>query len=230
MTSVDALEAGEVQLRLAPLSMAAEELARVTAFLSEEELQRGRRLLAPERRDGFFAGRGILRERLAGYLGEEPRLIRLSEGEFGKPRLSDHQGRDDLRFNVSHAADYLLMAFAAGREVGIDLEQLRHDLPYRAMAERYFSLREREELLSLPEAEQIAGFYRCWTRKEAYMKATGSGFSQSSTGFDVSLLPGQPPALLAHSSLPDEVGKWAIEDVTVPDGYCAALAIQNRKP
>ena len=217
----------QLQIRRVSLSTTAVEQGRLGGLLSVEELQRGNRLLDKEKRDRFFAGRGILREVLAGYLGEEPGSIRLSEGEFGKPHLSDHLDGDSISFNVSHAGNYLLMAFSAGREIGVDLEQVRHDLPYRAMAERYFSAREQEELFTLPREEQLAAFYRCWTRKEAYLKGAGTGFSQPSNGFDVSLLPQQAPALLAHRGSPGEIGRWSIKDIAMPEGYCAAVAVEN---
>jgi 4'-phosphopantetheinyl transferase len=163
---------------------------------------------------------------LAEYLEEEPEEIKLSEGEFGKPHLSDHLQPDALCFNVSHAGDLLLLAFARGCEVGVDLEQLRGDLSYRTIAECYFSRREKEELFSLPSSEQISAFYRCWTRKEAYLKGTGSGFSQPSNGFDVSLLPHRPAQMLAHRASPGHPAAWTIRDVTVPEGFCAAVAFE----
>lgn len=220
-------KAGQVQLRLVSLTWTANQLARLREFLTVEELRRGDRLIDKERRDRFFAGRGMLRELLAGYVGEEPGSIGISEGQFGKLHLSEHPEADPVSFNLSHAGDYLLIAFAIGCEVGVDLEQMRQDLPFRAMAERYFSTREQEELFSLPPGEQIAAFYRCWTRKEAYLKGTGSGFSQPSNGFDVSLLPHHPPALLAHRGSPGETVRWGIDDVAMPKGYCAAVAVER---
>lgn len=227
MKVVASLPAGVVQVRLASLRVSPDELARLQQFLSDEELQRGNRLLDKERRDCYFAGRGILRELLGEYLGEEPGTIRISQGEFGKPHLSDHLEPNALCFNLSHAGDYLLVAFASGREVGVDLEQLQQDLNFRPMAERYFSEREQADLFTLPEKEQLTAFYRCWTRKEAYIKATGTGFSQPSNGFDVSILPGEPPALLAHRIRPGDVGRWSLRDLEVPEGYCAALAVEG---
>jgi 4'-phosphopantetheinyl transferase len=219
--------AGKVHLRLVSLATAANELARLQGFLGAEELQRGNRLRDKGRRDRFYAGRGMLREMLAGYLGEEPGSIRISEGEFGKPHLSDHLGTESLSFNLSHADDLLLVAFAAAREIGVDLERVREDLPFRAMAERYFSRHEQEELFGLPLELQLAAFYRCWTRKEAYLKGAGSGFSQPSNSFDVSLRPGHPPALLAHRPSPGEIARWSIQDIVLPNGHCAALAIEG---
>ncbi|OGU11390.1 MAG: 4'-phosphopantetheinyl transferase [Geobacteraceae bacterium GWC2_58_44] len=230
MVSIPAPEAGRLQLRLVSLTRMASETARLKESLTVEELRRGNRLLDKERRDRFFAGRGILRQALAGYLGEEPGNVRLSEGEFGKLHLSDHLETDSISFNLSHAGEFLLLAFAAGCEVGVDLEQVRQDLPFRAMAERYFSAREQEELFSLPPGEQICAFYRCWTRKEAYLKGTGTGFSQPSNGFDMALLPDHPAELLAHRGSPGEIGRWSIKDVAVPKGYCAAVAVEGAEP
>ena len=220
--------ADEVQLRLVSLTRAVKRLTRLREYLSHEELQRGNRLVDGERRDRFLAGRGVLRELLAGYLGEEPASIRLSQGEFGKLHLSDHLEPDSISFNLSHAGDFLLLAFAVGREVGVDLEQVRQDLPFQAMAERYFSAREQEDLFSLPSSAQLAAFYRCWTRKEAYLKGTGAGFSHPSNSFDMALLPDQPARLLAHRGSPAEVGRWSISDLEAPRGYCAAVAVEGR--
>lgn len=177
-----------------------------------------------------MVGRALLRQILAGERGVEPRRIELSEGEFGKPYLPSQQGADAIHFNVSHAGGKLLFAVCRSAEVGVDLEEVRQDLAFRPMAERYFSERERAELFGLEPQQQLAAFYRCWTRKEAYMKATGSGFSQPSTGFDVSLRPGEPAALVGHRADPAEVGCWRIIDLSVPAGYQAALAVKLLPP
>lgn len=225
MIPVPGHEAVRAQFRLAALERPEPEKRRLLALLDDAELRRGNRLLDAKKREFFLVGRGLLREILADLTGLQPREVKLVEGEFGKPYLPPHQGADGLRFNVSHAGDKLLVGICYGAEVGVDLEEVRQDLAFRPMAERYFSLREREELFGLEPARQLAAFYRCWTRKEAYLKGAGSGFSQPSTGFDVSLLPDEPPALLAHRGDPDEVRRWSIVDLPVPEGYRAALAI-----
>lgn len=216
---------GNVDLLLLPLVVAPDELARLRGHLSPDELQRGNRLIDKDRRDRFFVGRGLLRETLAGYLEIAPAVVTITAGEFGKPYLPGQEHPDGIRFNVSHAGGLILIAVSRGRDIGCDLEELRQDLDFRPMAERYFSQREREELFSLPAAEQLLAFYRCWTRKEAYLKGTGAGFSQLSTGFDVSLLPESAPALLAHRGDPEEIQRWEIRDVEVPEPYHAALAV-----
>ncbi|MBJ6800874.1 4'-phosphopantetheinyl transferase family protein [Geomonas propionica] len=228
MIPVAGLEAVRAQYRLEPLQRPDHEKERLVGFLSEGELRRGARLLDSGKREEFLVARGLLREILAGLTGDEPASIQFEEGEFGKPYLAPRQCDDGLRFNASHAGGQLLVAVCYGAEIGVDLEEVRQDLAFRPMAERYFSVREREELFGLEPRQQLEAFYRCWTRKEAYMKATGSGFSQPSTGFDMSLRPGEPAALLGHASAPGDVNRWRIVDLPVPAGYCAALAIQRQ--
>jgi 4'-phosphopantetheinyl transferase len=220
----------QVHLRLVSLNCPAHELERLQGFLTGDELQRCNRLIDRERRDRAVAGRGLLREILAGYLGEKPEELLLSEGEFGKLHLSDHLESDSISFNLSHAGNHLLLAVCVGCEVGVDMELVQEDLDFRPMAERYFSERERRELFSLPEDGQRAAFYRCWTRKEAYLKGTGTGFSQAANAFDVSLLPLHPAELLEHRGAPAEVERWSIRDVELPGGFCAAVAIEGENP
>jgi 4'-phosphopantetheinyl transferase len=221
---------GQVHLHLASLVCGEGELERLRGFLTAEELQRSNRLIDPLLRNRAAAGRGLLREMLGGYLLEEPGRVLLSEGEFGKLHLSEYLEHDSISFNLSHAGNSLLLAVCAGCEIGVDMEQMRQDLPFRGMAERYFSVREQQELFSLPAADQLAAFYRCWTRKEAYLKGTGTGFSQPANGFDVSLLPLHPAALLQHRSSSGEVERWSIRDIAMPAGYCAAVAVENMNP
>jgi 4'-phosphopantetheinyl transferase len=227
VTPISLPESGGIELRLVSLAVGETELARLRSLLSAEELQRGNRLLDRVRWERFFARRGMLREMLAELLSLEPRDVRLDVGEFGKLQIAADQNPASIRFNLSHAADLMLIAVAVGDEVGVDLEEVRQETAYRPMVERYFSALERKELFSLEPAEQLSAFYRCWTRKEAYLKGTGTGFSQPSTCFDVTLMPGLPPALVGHRGSPAEITRWRIEDVAVPAGYCAALAVEK---
>lgn len=215
-----------VFFEVAALDRPETERKRLFAHLSPEEMLRGDRLLDPGKRERFLAGRGILRELLGGMIGEEAREIRFISGEHGKPSLQRDAATDPIGFNASHSGSYLLVGVVFGGEVGVDLEEVRPELDFAPMARRYFSPREQQELFGLPWQEQLPAFYRCWTRKEAYLKGIGTGFSQPSTCFDVSLLPGEKPALLAHRITPQDVGRWRLHDLPVPPGYCAAIAIR----
>lgn len=222
--------AGEVYIHFAHLDLATEEVARLRRLLSTDELARADRLLKQQHRDRFVAGRGFLRETLAKYLGLQPADLFFTMGEHGKPRLIENTRSDSLCFNLSHAADRAILAVAVNCAVGIDLERLRDNLPFRAMAQRFYSFRERAELFSLPEDRQLGAFFRCWTRKEAYLKGCGTGFSQQADNFSMSLLPGHPPALLEHRTAPGDAARWRIVDIPVAEGYCAALAVEGELP
>lgn len=201
---------GEVHIWAAPLDHAAGELARLEGLLSREELIRAGRLLTPQGRNRFVAGRGFLRKTLGRYLGVGGEQVCLGVGEHGKPHLSGEQAGSGLRFNLSHAEELALLAVSGDREVGIDLERVRETLEFRGMAERFLSPQEQAELFSHPPEGQLSAFFRCWTRKEAYLKARGHGFSQPD---------------------PDcGTGGWSLVDLTVPEGYCAALAVEGAMP
>jgi 4'-phosphopantetheinyl transferase len=222
--------AGEVDIWFTSLDRQSAELARRERFLSADERVRADRLLDRQTRGRFVAGRGFLRETLAKYQGLQPVDLRFATGEHGKPRLIEVAGSGRLFFNLSHAEDRAILAVAGNCEVGIDLERIRDNLPFREMAQRFYSSRERAELFSLPEDRQLTAFFRCWTRKEAYLKGCNRGFSQPADSFDVSLLPGQPPALIEHRAAPAEASRWKLVDIPVAEGYSAALAVEGELP
>ncbi len=195
----------------------------VERYIAPDERQRAERLLDPQIQSRFIASRGLLREILGTYLGVPPQGLQLAVQEQGKPYLSACATR--LDFNLSHSGSLLLLAVAADRDVGIDLEQIRHDTPFPEMARLTFSPQEQHELFALPDHQQRNAFYRCWTRKEAFLKACGRGFSLPSHRFDVSLLENPTPMIA-----PDNHSRWLLQDISVPDGYCAALAAQGSAP
>ena len=118
--------------------------------------------------------------------------------------------------------DVLILAVAAGVEVGVDIERIDTGKPVHTMARLAFSLREQEELFTLPVSQQSQAFYRCWVRKEASLKACGRGFSLPGRSFDVPVclekLPLQTLINCNHSF-------WHVQDIDVPEQYCAALAV-----
>lgn len=217
-------EPGEVHIRLFSLAIGEAERPGLEQLLTPEERQRADRLLDRQVRNRFIAGRGRLREILAGYLEQEPAGLLLTTNPYGKPRLEDRHDHG-LRFNLSHSGDLCVLALALNCELGVDLEQVRDDLPFEAIARQFFSRHEQAEFFSLPPALQPAAFYRCWTRKEACLKACGSGFSSPSDICDVSLLPNQPPALRSN---PEQPCEWSLADLAVPEGFCAALAARGQ--
>jgi len=221
------LTPGAVHLWRASLDVAA--TARVTRLertLAPDERERAARYRFARDRVRYIVARGTLRAILGHYLDLDPAGLRFVYGHQGKPALTPEHGRD-ISFNLSHAGDVALYAITRGRRVGVDVEQVVPDVADSTVPEHTFSPREAAVLRALPLHEQTAAFFRCWTRKEAYVKALGAGFSLDLTSFDVSLAPGDPPALLATRPDPTEAVHWSLHDIDVGSGYTATLAVEG---
>ena len=202
------------------------ELSRLRAHLSKDEWERAHAFRFESDRNEYFVSRGTLRTLLGAYLVAPPAELRFQYSDFGRPALAGVYEEGKLNFNVSHSGGITLWAFAMNRQIGIDVEKIRHDFSILEIAERFFSESERKALKDLPEQEQHDAFFRCWTRKEAFIKALGEGLSHPLDQFDVSLSPGVPPQLLATRPCGAESQHWAIWDIAVPAGYAAALVAE----
>jgi len=195
-------------------------------LLHSDELARAARFRFPSNRDEFIVSRGTLRRLLGGYMSCPPEELRLTYSQHGRPQLDGLRLGDRVEFNVSHSGDVIVLAFARARRIGIDIEHVRTDFSTAEIAERFFSLAEREALRKLPVEQRQAAFFTCWTRKEAFIKALGEGLSHPLDQFDVSVIPGQPAALLATRPDAEDAARWSLWDISVPAGYGGALAAE----
>lgn len=197
-------------------------------LLSAGERARAARFHSEAVGNRFAVGRGALRTILGRYLGRDPRLLEFRYGARGKPALADGGGPSSLRFNLAHSRGLALLAVALGRDVGVDVEGVRHVPDAGALVARFFSAREGREYRSLPESEKVAAFFRGWTRKEAFVKATGDGLSMPLDRFDVSLAPPGPgPILLDARHRPEDAGRWLLRDLDAGEGFAAAVAVEG---
>jgi 4'-phosphopantetheinyl transferase len=195
--------------------------------LSSEESSRADRFRFPRDRDRFIVGRGLLRAILGRYLGMEPERIEFRYGPRGKPALSTVPGVEGLRFNLSHSQGLALFALTRDREIGVDLEFIRPLHEVEGIADRFFSPREVAEWRALRGDQRRQAFFNCWTRKEAYLKATGDGLAVPLDGFDVSLAPGKPARLRSVAALPREASRWWLCELAPPAEWAAALAVEG---
>ncbi len=195
--------------------------------LTADECARAERFYFQEHRERFIAGRGLLRNILSRYLDSEPGQLRFRYNSYGKPALTAETGAEGFCFNLSHSYDTALYAVTHGREIGVDIERFRPDVEVEKLAERFFSPREAAVLRALPEDLRKEGFFNCWTRKEAYIKAEGEGMSIPLSAFDVSLTPGEPAALLRSQNSPQETSRWSLQALDPKPGYAAALAVKG---
>ena len=216
------LETGTVHVWRISLDQPDEKLERFRRTLEPDEIDRAGRFHFEKHRRHFVVARGFLRTVIARYLETQPESLRFSYGAYGKPALaSEHV----LRFNLSHSHEVALLAVALDAELGVDVEHVRADFASEDIARRFFSRAEVEVFNALPREEQVAAFFRCWTRKEAYIKAIGKGLSQPLDAFDVTLAPGAAPSLLRAED--DDASRWLLTDLDAGAGYAAALAIEN---
>jgi 4'-phosphopantetheinyl transferase len=194
-------------------------------LLSADEAERRERFRFESDRQSFAFARGMLRTVLGAYLEADPRELRFRYSEHGKPSL-DSSVPTDLQFNLSHTQGAVLLGICRQGAIGVDVERVREDLIPRDIAARFFSLEEQQALMSLPEAEQREAFFRCWTRKEAFLKARGHGLSFPLARFDVSIGAEETEVRLRTRPDPAEAQDWQILPVAAPEGYAAAVAMK----
>jgi 4'-phosphopantetheinyl transferase len=192
--------------------------------LSADERERAAKFHFEQDRHRFIVAHASLRGILARYLRREPSQLNFSVNEYGKPFLSDHK----IEFNLSHSGDFALIAVTRGRVVGIDVEQIHADVEIENLASRNFSPREASELMVLPPGQRTIGFFNCWTRKEAYIKAQGLGLSLPLDRFDVSLQPGESATLRATRPDANETALWTLLSLDVDSGYAGAVAVRGK--
>ena len=190
-------------------------------LLNDSEKERASRYVDAIHRSRFIAARAAVRLALGIALGERPGAVQFHFNPYGKPYLV--QPARPIHFNLSHSEHRVLIALAFDREIGVDIERMRPVDPV-ALAERYFSVAERERLSRLEGREQLDAFFRGWTRKESYVKAVGLGFSYPLDVFDMSLEDSIGNVFLRDRSVglaPER--DWRTYSLLVPEGFFAAL-------
>jgi 4'-phosphopantetheinyl transferase len=217
----------EAHVWRATLDLPPAQIERLAYTLAADERARADRFRFEHLRRHFIAARGILRALLARYLDRDPRAIAFSYGPQGKPDLAVPDGDPALRFNLSHAHGLALYGFTRGREIGIDVEQIRPGVAQEAIAEHFFSPYETATLRALPVPLQGGAFFACWTRKEAYLKARGGGLSLDLAAFDVTLAPDLPAALLQTRDDPAQLARWTLTALDLGPGYAGALVVEG---
>jgi 4'-phosphopantetheinyl transferase len=221
----------DVHLWRCSLDLPAEERDRLGRLLSAEERERVSRLRFARDRDRATASRGWLRRLAGSYLDVSPHDLRIGRTPSGKPRLQEDALRGKLTFNLSDSQSLAVYAFAAGREVGVDVERVRADIEIEEIARRFFAAPELDWLESRPETDRPRAFFRCWTAKEAYVKARGEGLSLAPETFCVGFRD-RDEAFLAQAPAgePDgeaECERWSFRTFEPAEGYVGAVAVEG---
>ncbi|NUP04960.1 MAG: 4'-phosphopantetheinyl transferase superfamily protein [Polyangiaceae bacterium] len=189
-----------------------------SSLLNDAEVARAGEFRFRADSDRFTAARGLARRLVGEHLQRDAKTLAFCEGPHGKPAIVD---ADDWRFNVSHSGDWVLVAIARGREVGVDVELVQPDLEIMDIAPSVFTSSELNALGCLPVEHRRAAFYRLWARKEAVLKAWGTGFSLEATRVDIGFAePGAPLVVRVPGFPPVKVA-----DVAVDERHAGAVAV-----
>jgi 4'-phosphopantetheinyl transferase len=221
------LGAADVHVWAAPLNEGWATVVDSNALLSAEERLRAERFHFERHRRRFIIGRGLLRSLLGHYLSTKPGKLIFGYGPQGKPALKGNFIESGVHFNVTHSEDLALVAVTRLGDVGVDVEQVRWLADFDELVSRFFSPREAAVFRALSEEQKLGAFFNLWTRKEAWLKATGEGIAHSLNRVEVSFLPGEPARLI---TLPDNLefgNKWSLCELAPAEGFTAAVAIRS---
>src|SRR5712691_2292707 len=224
---VGRLTSDNVTVWIAALDIVEGAARRFGDCLSPDERARADRFQSARDRERFVVRRGVLRTILGWYVGIGPERLRFEYNPYGKPSLAGQTGMEPIRFNLTNSGGLALIAVTRGREVGVDVERLNTQFDALEVAERFFSPLEATGLRGLPTAAQKDACLRCWTRKEAYLKARGLGVTWPLDRFDVSVSPDHA-ALLNVCDEPEELSRWSMHNLNPEPGYVGALVIEGR--
>ena len=213
----------EIQLWSASLDLPPARVAALHELLDAEEQRRARRFVFEHSRRRFTVARGLLRQLLGAYTGVAPGRGRFRYGQKGKPLLAEA----GIEFNISHSEELLLVGFCKA-PLGVDVEYLREVSDAEAITQRFFSSNETLTLLRLDKPERPRAFLLGWTRKEAYIKATGRGLSFPLSQFEVTMHPHEPPRILSMDGDTVEAARWTLLHLEPAPGYVGAAAVAGR--
>ncbi len=220
------LSGREVQLWMIRLEALESTFDRALSWLSADEAERAARFRFEKHRRAFVLGRAVLRALTANYLRIAATDVSFAYGPKGKPALA--AARYPLDFNVSNSGDLAAYAFTSDCEIGVDVEYRRRMADIEAIARRFFAPAEVTEFMALAESDRPAGFFNCWTRKEAYIKAVGDGLSLPLDSFRVTLLPGVPARMVELDGSASAAERWTVHAFTPAPDYAGAIAYCDR--
>lgn len=195
--------------------------AEALAELSEAERARAALFVTDALRNRWLTAHVAMRRILARELGVRPDEIVYGAGTAGKPFIASPAG-SGVEYSFSDSGDLALLAVGRGGALGVDVEAYRSISDLAGVAERFFAPEERAALFALPESERRTGFYRLWTRKEAYIKAIGTGLGHALDRFVVTIGVGDV-RLVREDGDASAAERWSLHTVAVPPGYEGAL-------
>lgn len=222
------LAGDEIHVWSASLVQPAAVVADFSALLALDEKNRAARFHFAKDRDHYIVGRGLLRRLLGAYLGLDPAWVAFRYGNYGKPALKAGDLNHTLEFNLAHSGGRALYAFCWNRPLGIDLEQVRAMDHQDDFAAQIFSASESALIASLDGEQKQQAFFKIWTCKEAFFKASGDGLTKPIDQAEIALDVGETARLVSINGDARQAHGWQLETFQPAVGYYAALAFQGQ--
>jgi 4'-phosphopantetheinyl transferase len=222
-------EPSQVHLLAASMNDFMEQAALLGSLLSDTEQSRAKRFRFAKDRNRFIIRHGLLRVILGRYLKHPPREIEFQLGAYGKPEIRLDESQTPFFLNISDSGDIVVFAFTIACPIGIDVEQTREISGIEGIAHRFFLSRETHVMMALPRDAQLEAFYACWTRKEAYLKATGEGIAKSLKKVEVTLAPSEYAGVVSVDGDPSAREQWQLQPFIPATGYVGCVAYRHPK-
>jgi len=211
-----------------PLDQTTNQIDASSKCLSAQERQRAEQFRFVGKREQFVTTRARLRRCLALATGIRADKIEIEVSATGKPFLAGQMLASGIQFNVSHTDGLALIAITRGQAVGIDIEALRRSIQHVRLAENYFSSKEKNVIAALPSEQVPASFFACWTRKEAVLKAIGTGIALGLDSFDVATEPDITHCRTELQSAHGPSKTWCVDTLPCGAGFVGALAYHKQ--
>ncbi|WP_299767290.1 4'-phosphopantetheinyl transferase superfamily protein [uncultured Dokdonia sp.] len=193
-------------------------------ILNATERERALKFRFQKDRSCFIIARGVLRMLLGNYLGIAPAHIEFQFGPNGKPYVIHS---NDIKFNISHSGDTIILGFIKKHRIGVDVEYTKREVDVKKIAEHFFSEEEVRSLFALDQDYHTQAFYNCWTRKEAFIKAVGSGLAFPLDQFVVSLESTKEATLIDTKWDKEEKEKWMLHAIEPRKDYIGAVSVKG---
>ena len=200
------------------------EISSLKNYLSEDEIIKASKFRFQKDKNASIITRGALRLLSSEYLNIKPEDISFKYGEYGKP---DYDFETNLKFNVSHSGQVAIIGFVLNDDIGVDVEEIKTDFDVLDIVSNYFSKTEIKSLKKLPKENHTKGFYRCWTRKESFIKAKANGLSFPLDSFSVSIDSDEKTELLETKWDSTEKESWKLFTFSPQENYIGAVSIKG---
>jgi 4'-phosphopantetheinyl transferase len=221
------LDPGQAHLWAAVSNEFVDQAPKLGALLSPAEQATAERFRLVEDRNRYVIRHGLLRLILGRYLEQRPSAIEFQHGAYGKPGLRMDGAGPHIFFNTSHSAEIAICAITSACPIGVDVERMREIPEIEGIARQFFVPNETRTLMALPAESRMQAFYNCWTRKEAFLKATGEGIAESLAKVEVTVAPEDKPRVVSASGDREAQEQWQLQPFSPASGYLGCVAYKN---